>query len=707
MIQQISKKLNLDRKSVQGTIELLEKGDGIPFIARYRKEATGNLDEVLIENIRDAHQQFLELEKRKKYVLDSIQKQDLLTDSLKLKVEQSDRLSDLEDIYLPYKPKRKTKASVARERGLEPLAKIIMSQNNPNFYFEAEKYTRHSDIADADMAVDGALDIIAEWINERPAVRAMSRRFWSKNAFITSKKKPKAEDEQGKYKPYYDWSERMIKAPSHRILALLRGETEGVIKLKIGPDEDKIIEQIYDYVSKSDSVCREEIESATKDSYQRLISSSLESEFRAELKANADNKAINIFAENLRQLLMTSPLGQKVCLAIDPGFRSGCKIVVLDAQGKLLHNETIYPHPPQKEAAMAKKKLASLVNMYKVEAIAIGNGTAGRESEKLVQSIRFDRKVQAVMVNENGASVYSASALAREEFPDYDITVRGSVSIGRRLMDPLAELVKIDPKSIGVGQYQHDVDQKKLQQKLSDVVASVVNNVGVELNTASREILQYVVGIGPSTAQKIIDFRQDNGAFTSRKQLLKVSGFGAKSFEQAAGFIRINGAKNPLDNTAVHPESYAVVDKIAKKLNKSIAQLIEDKLALKELKAEDFVSAKAGIFTIKDIIAELQKPNRDPRAKIEFFEFDKSVNKAEDLKEGMILPGIITNITAFGAFVDVGVHQDGLVHISELADQFISDPHEFVKLNQKVQIKVLKVDLQRKRLQFSMKNVNV
>lgn len=706
MIQQISKKLNLDRKSVQGTIELLEKGDGIPFIARYRKEATGNLDEVIIENIRDAHQQFLELEKRKKFVLDSILKQDLLTDSLKLKVEQADKLSELEDIYLPYKPKRKTRASVAKERGLEPLARIIMSQNNPNFYFEAEKYTRHKDVLDADMAVDGALDIIAEWINERPAVRAMSRRFWSRNAFITSKKKLNAEDEQGKYKPYYEWTEKMSKAPSHRILALLRGENEGIIKLKIGPDEDKIIEQIYDYVIKPDSVCRGEIEAATKDSYQRLISSSLESEFRAELKAEADAKAINVFAENLRQLLMTSPLGQKVCLALDPGFRSGCKVVVLDAQGKLLHNETIYPHPPQRESAMAKKKLASLVNMYKVEAIAIGNGTAGRETEQLVKSIRFDRKVQAVMVNENGASIYSASALAREEFPDYDITVRGSVSIGRRLMDPLAELVKIDPKSIGVGQYQHDVDQKKLQQKLSDVVSSVVNNVGVELNTASKEILQYVVGIGPSTAQKIINYRQDNGAFTNRKQLLKVSGFGAKAFEQAAGFIRISGAKNPLDNTAVHPESYSVVDKMAKKLGKSIPQLIEDKEAIKELKAEDFVSSKVGIFTIKDIIAELQKPNRDPRAKIEFFEFDSTVNKAEDLKEGMVLPGIITNITAFGAFVDVGVHQDGLVHISELADQFVSNPHEFVKLNQKVQIKVLKVDLQRKRLQFSMKNVN-
>ncbi|OYT12359.1 MAG: RNA-binding transcriptional accessory protein [Bacteroidetes bacterium 4572_112] len=706
MISHISKKLNLDRKAVQGTIELLEKGAGIPFIARYRKEATGGLDEVAIENIRDAHLQYIELEKRKKYVIESIAKQDLLSDILQQKIEQSLTLSEIEDIYLPFKPKRKTKASVAKERGLEPLAKIIMSQNNPDFYFQAEHYTKHPDIADAEMAVSGALDIIAEWINERPAVRKSSRRLWQRQAVIQSKKKTKAEDEQQKFKPYYDWEERMSKAPSHRVLALLRGEKEGVLRLKIGPDEDVAINSIKDYVIKTDSTSRHEISIAVKDSYRRLLSSSLETEFRAELKENADAKAINVFAENLRQLLMTSPLGQKVCLAIDPGFRSGCKLVVLDAQGKLLHNETIYPHPPQREATMAKKKLSSLVNMYKVEAIAIGNGTAGRETEKLVQNTHFDRKIQAVMVNENGASIYSASALAREEFPDYDITVRGSVSIGRRLMDPLAELVKIDPKSIGVGQYQHDVDQKKLQAKLADVVSSVVNSVGVELNTASKEILQYVVGIGPSTAKKIVDFRNENGAFESRKQLMKISGFGAKAFEQAAGFIRIRDARNPLDNTAVHPESYSVVDKMAKKLKKNIAELIEDKESMKLLQAEDFVTDKFGLFTVKDIIAELQKPNRDPRSKIEFFEFEKSVNSPQDLEEGMILPGIITNITAFGAFVDVGVHQDGLVHISELANEFVSDPHQYVKLNQKVQIKVLKIDLQRKRLQFSMKDLN-
>ena len=704
MIHHISKGLNLDRKSVQGTIELLEKGAGIPFIARYRKEATNGLDEVAIENIRDELFRFKELEKRRKYVLESIQKQDLLTDSLKLKITSTTSISELEDIYLPYKPKRKTKASIAIERGLEPLAKIIMSQNNPDFHFQAEKYTKHKDIEDADMAVSGALDIIAEWINERPAVRKSCRRLWQRQAIINSSKKPKGDDEQQKYKPYYDWSERMSKAPSHRILALFRGEKEGVLKLKIGPEESKAIELIEDYIIITDSVCRDEISIAIKDSYRRLLSKSLETEFRSDLKEYADTKAINVFAENLRQLLMASPLGQKICLAIDPGFRTGCKVVVLDAQGKLLHNETIYPHPPQREAKMAKKKIANLVKTYKVEAIAIGNGTAGRETEQIIQNTFLDRKVQAVMVNENGASVYSASALARQEFPDYDITVRGAVSIGRRLMDPLAELVKIDPKSIGVGQYQHDVNQNKLQAKLADVVSSVVNNVGVELNTASKEILQYVVGIGPSVAQKIIEYRQQNGAFTNRKQLLKISGFGAKAYEQAAGFIRIRGAKNPLDSTAVHPESYSVVDKMAKKLNKSIAELLDDKEIINQLNSEDFITEKTGLFTVKDIITELKKPNRDPRAKIEFFEFDKTVNRVEDLKIGMLLPGIITNITAFGAFVDVGVHQDGLVHISELANEFVKDPHDFVKLNQKVEVKVLKIDLQRKRLQFSMKS---
>ena len=703
MIESIAQKLNIKTSSVIGCINLLEEGAGIPFIARYRKEATGGLDEVEITNIRDSWQEYLELEKRKKYVIESINKQGLLTDNLKKSIEVAKNLNEVEDIYLPFKPKRKTKASIAKERGLEPLAKIIMSQNIPEFYFKADNFTKHTDIETADDAIDGALDIIAEWISERHYIRGGLRYLWQRKAHITSKKKAKAEDEQKKFMPYYDWDESIARAPSHRILALLRGEKEGVLKLKVAADEYDAISQIERSVIKRDSVSESEIRRAIKDSYKRLLSSSLETEFRAKLKEQADNKAIEIFAENLRQLLMTSPLGQKVTLALDPGFKSGCKLVVLDAQGELLHNETIYPHPPQREDKLAKKKIKSLVNMYHVEAIAIGNGTAGRETERLIQSMAFDRKIMAVMVNESGASIYSASALARAEFPNYDVTVRGAVSIGRRLMDPLAELVKIDPKSIGVGQYQHDVDQKKLHAKLEEVVSSVVNRVGVELNTASKELLQYVVGIGPSLAQKIIDYRTENGAFTSRRQLLKVGGFGEKAFEQAAGFIRIRGAKNSLDNTAVHPESYSIVKDIAKSLNLSVEELLSKTDLLKKVDAKDFITAKSGIFTVKDIIEELQKPNRDPRKKIEFFQFDKSVNKISDLKEGMTLPGIITNITAFGAFVDVGVHQDGLVHISELANEFVKDPHDFVKLNQKVEVRVLKIDIERKRLQFSMK----
>jgi uncharacterized protein len=705
MINSISKTLNISSASVKGCISLLEEGAGIPFIARYRKEATGGLDEVEITKIRDARLAFLELEKRKAYIIESIDNQGLLTDTLKKSIEDSSLLHEVEDLYLPFKPKRKTKASIAREQGLEPLAKMIMGQNIPDFHFKAERFV-NEEVESAEDAIAGALDIIAEWISERQGIRRNLRFLWQRKGHISSKKNPKGEDENKHYLPYYEWDEAISKAPSHRLLALFRGEKEGILKLNISPDEAEALEQMEKYIIKHQSVSETEIRKAIKDSYKRLISSSLETEFRKALKDQADEKAIDVFAENLRQLLMTSPLGQKVTLALDPGFKSGCKLVVIDAQGKLLHNETIYPHPPQREMKMAQKKLHSLVNMYQVEAIAIGNGTAGRETEAMVQNTAFDRKVVAMMVNENGASVYSASALARSEFPDYDITVRGAVSIGRRLMDPLAELVKIDPKSIGVGQYQHDVDQKKLQAKLSEVVSSTVNQVGVELNTSSKELLQYVVGIGPSVAQKIIDYRDKNGAFTSRKQLLKINGFGEKAFEQAAGFIRIREAKNPLDNTAVHPESYFVVEKMAKSVKLKTEELVSNTAILGQLKATDFISEKVGLFTVQDIIAELQKPNRDPRKKIEFFQFDKNVNKASDLKEGMVLPGIITNITAFGAFVDVGVHQDGLVHISELADRFVKDPHEVVSLNQKVNVRVVSVDLERKRIQFSMKEAN-
>jgi uncharacterized protein len=702
MITTIATNLNLSTDSVEGCINLLNQGASIPFIARYRKEATLGLDETEISAIRDEHIKFIELEKRKEFVIETIASQGVLTDNLKKAISSATNISDVEDIYLPYKPKRKTKASIAKERGLEPLAKMIIVQNIPDFHFKAERFTNHPEIENADVAISGALDIIAEWISERPFVRKGLRHIWKARSIITAKKKANAEDINNKYSSYYKWEEKSYKAPSHRILALFRGEKEGILNLKIAPDETMGIEFVENAILRKDSVCEDEIHRASKDSYKRLLSNSLETEYRKVLKEKADDKAINIFAENLKQLLMTKPLGQKITLALDPGFKSGCKLVVLDAQGKLLHNETIYPHPPQNEQKLAKKKLSSLVNTYKVEAIAIGNGTAGRETEELVKTTYFDRDIMAMMVNESGASVYSASAIARKEFPEYDITVRGAVSIGRRLQDPLAELVKIDPKAIGVGQYQHDVDQKKLSDKLSEVVSSVVNKVGVELNTASAELLQYVAGVGPQQAKKIVEYRNKNGAFRNRNELLKVSGFGKKAFEQAAGFIRISGSENPLDNTAVHPESYSVVEKMAKAKKLKVEDLINNVEVLKTIIPEDFVSEKVGLFTVKDIISELQKPNRDPRKKVEIFEFDKSVKKPSDLKEGMVLPGIITNITAFGAFVDVGVHQDGLVHISKLTEAFVSDPHDVVKLNQKVSVKVVNVDLEKKRIQFTM-----
>ncbi len=702
MITKISKILNLKSSSVHGCIKLLEEGASIPFIARYRKEATGGLNEVDITAIRDEHLKYLELEKRKQFVLEKIKEQGLLNPIIEKNIISASLISEVEDLYLPFKPKRKTRASIAKEKGLEPLAKMIIVQDIPDFHFKAERFTRHPDIETAEEAISGALDIIAEWINERAYIRKGLRHIWQAGSIIYARKKTKAIDENNKFSAYYKWEEHSYKAPSHRILALFRGEREGVLNLKITPDEMRAIEFVEKAILKKDSVCENEIHLAAKDAYKRLLSPSLETEYRKVLKEKADDKAINVFAENLKQLLMTRPIGQKRTLALDPGFKSGCKLVVLDAQGKLLHNETIYPHPPQNEKKIAKKKLSSLVNIYKVEAIAIGNGTAGRETEELVKTTHFDRDLIAIMVNENGASVYSASSIAREEFPEYDITVRGAVSIGRRLQDPLAELVKIAPKAIGVGQYQHDVDQKKLQNRLEMVVSSVVNKVGVEINTASKELLQYVAGIGPQLARKIVEYRNENGVFKSRTELLKVSGFGKKAFEQAAGFIRISGANNILDNTAVHPESYYIVNKIAKAKGIKVEELINNTNILKSINPEDFVNDKVGLFTINDILVELQKPNRDPRKKVEIFEFDKTVKQVSDLKEGMVLPGIITNITAFGAFVDVGIHQDGLVHISNLANKFISDPHDVVKINQKVEVKVIKVNIEKRRIQFSM-----
>jgi uncharacterized protein len=699
----ISRELNLENTAVRNTLQLLSEGATIPFIARYRKERTSGLDEVAIANIRDAFKRFTELEKRKEAILKSLVEQSITDKELIQKIKLSNDLVALEDLYLPYKPKRKTRASVAREKGLEPLARMIMAQNVPDFEFKADRMIGKNGVEDLDDAIAGARDIIAEWISERVHVRSSLRRLFQTQADFVAKKVAKADDEQRTYQNYYDWTEKVKRLPSHRILAMFRGEREGILKLKVRPLEDKAMELILRGVLRHPSVTEDIIERAAADSYKRLITPSLETELRKELKEQADQKAIKVFAENLRQLLLAPPLGQKRILAIDPGFRTGCKVVCLDEQGQLLHNETIYPHPPQRESKQSIKKIAQLVATYKIEAIAIGNGTAGRETEALIRRIQFDRKVMALMVNENGASVYSASKVARDEFPEYDITVRGAVSIGRRLMDPLAELVKIEPKAIGVGQYQHDVDQKALQSSLTDVVSSAVNQVGVELNTASKELLQYVSGLGPVLAENIIQYRNENGAFKNRKELKKVARFGAKVFEQAAGFIRIADSDNPLDNTAVHPESYAIVKQIAKQCKLSINELVGNGEVLKSINPQDFVSDKVGLFTIKDIIEELSKIGRDPRKKFDFFEFDSSVHKVEDLHEGMVLPGIVTNITAFGAFVDVGVHQDGLVHISEMANQFISDPNDVVKLNQKVMIKVVGIDLKRKRLQFSMK----
>ncbi len=701
----IAKELNLDHVAVEHTLQLLSEGATIPFIARYRKEHTRGLDEVAIANIRDAQKRYAELEKRREVVLKSIEEQSLLTPSLEEKIREVTDLSALEDLYLPFKPKRKTRASIAREKGLEPLAKMIMAQNIPDFEFKAERLIGRKGVEDLDDAIYGALDIIAEWISERAYVRASLRRLFQSQADIVAKKSTSAKDETATYKNYYDWKEKAHRSPSHRILAMFRGEREGVLKIKLRPEADKAQEIILRGVLKHPSVTEDLIHKAAQDSYKRLIAPSLETELRKELKEQADRKAIRVFGENLRQLLLAPPLGQKRILAIDPGFRSGCKLVCLDEQGQLLHNETIYPHPPQREQTQSIKKISSLVSTYKIEAIAIGNGTAGRETEALIRRIQFDRKLQALMVNENGASIYSASKLARDEFPEYDVTVRGAISIGRRLMDPLAELVKIEPKAIGVGQYQHDVEQKALQSALIDVVSSAVNQVGVELNTASKELLQYVSGLGPVLAENIIKYRNENGVFKNRNDLKNIARFGAKVFEQATGFIRIADSENPLDNTAVHPESYAIVKRIAKQCSLSVDELIGNKEVLKSINIQDFVDDKTGTFTLKDILSELSKEGRDPRKKFDFFEFDSKVHKVEDLHEGMILPGIITNITAFGAFVDVGVHQDGLVHISEMANKFISDPNDVVKLNQKVMIKVLSIDLQRKRLQFSIKQV--
>ncbi|MDT8393556.1 MAG: Tex family protein [Bacteroidales bacterium] len=702
----IAKELSIQTQQVANTVELLKGGATVPFIARYRKEYTDSLDEEAIMRIRDRIEQLEALDKRRQSILQSIDEQGKLTDELKKQLMEAGSMSELEDIYLPYRPKRKTRATIARAKGLEPLAKMIMAQNHGDVEAMAERFVNpEKDVADTEAALAGARDIIAEWVSEHKYARSRMRVLFRRSATISSKVVRGTEEEGQKYQTWFDFSERIASAPSHRILAMFRGEKEGFLRLTVGPPEQEAVESLEKIFVKARNASSQQVSIAVEDAYKRLLQPSMETEIKGEAKERADTTAIQVFVENIRQLLLAPPLGQKRVLAIDPGFRTGCKVVCLDAQGRLLHNETIYPHPPQNEVKEAIRKIQSLVDAYKIEAIAIGNGTAGRQTERFIKSIRFHKDIIAVMVNESGASVYSASKVAREEFPDYDVTVRGSVSIGRRLMDPLAELVKIDPKSIGVGQYQHDVNQAALLKSLEDTVMSCVNKVGVEVNTASKQLLSYVSGLGPSLAGKIIQHRDKNGAFRSRAEFKNVSGFGPKAFEQAAGFLRISDAGNPLDRSAVHPESYGVVSEIVKAYNASIEEFMQDDKLRNSVKLESFVTEKTGLPTLRDIMDELAKPGRDPRKKFDLFEFEAGINNMEDLKAGMVLPGIVTNITAFGAFVDIGVHQDGLVHVSQMADRFVKDPNELVSLNQKVQVKVIDVDMERKRIQLSMKNI--
>lgn len=702
----IASELNLDIHQVENTAYLLGQGATIPFISRYRKELTGSLDEVAITKIRNRLEQLKELDKRRKTILDTIDEQGKLTPELKSKILNAQTMTELEDLYLPYKPKKKTKATIAKSKGLEPLAKILMAQKYIDIENEAERFINpEKEVHTVDDALQGARDIIAEWVSESQRARANIRKIFYREATIRSKVVKKNMHDAQKYKDYFEFEELLKKAPSHRILAIFRGEKEKMLSVSVDISEDSALEALDRIFVKVENDAGEQVMQAIQDSYKRLIQPSMENEFRNIAKEGADEQAINVFIENLRQLLLAPPLGQKNVLAIDPGFRTGCKVVCLDKQGKLLHNETIYPHPPDVKVKEAAKKITTLVEMYKIEAIAIGNGTAGRETERFIKSLKFKDDIMAVMVNESGASVYSASKVARNEFPNYDVTVRGSVSIGRRLMDPLAELVKIDPKSIGVGQYQHDVNQTLLQKSLDDVVESCVNGVGVEVNTASAQLLQYVSGLGPSLAKNIIDYRNENGPFKSRTELKKVPRFGDKAFEQAAGFLRVRGAKNPLDYSAVHPESYKVVNEMTKDLGCSIQDMIDKEELRKQINLKKYISENTGLPTLQDIMQELSKPGRDPREKFDAFEFDKNVHSIKDLIPGMTLPGIITNITAFGAFVDVGVHQDGLVHISQLANKFVKDPADVVHLNQKVKVKVLEVDIDRKRISFSMKDV--
>ncbi|MFW6020318.1 MAG: Tex family protein [Bacteroidales bacterium] len=706
LIPEIASLTSIGEKSVQRVLNLLDEGATVPFIARYRKEITGNLNEQQIVDVRDTYSQLIRREDRRKAILHNIEGQGKLTSELKEKISNVQSLNELEDLYLPFKQKRKTRASKAIEKGLEPLAGYIMNQADGDPYKKALMFVDKSkEIHNADDAIDGALDIMAAWINERLQARNRMRKFVWENALLFSQKSKEYTDEKAhKYKNYVDYREYVKKIPSHRYLAITRGEKEGYLNVRFEVDTKEAVKRIESLFVKTSGDKAELIRNALMDSLKRLMLPSLETEIRSELKQRSDKKAIEIFQSNLYQLLMSPGIGEKRVLAIDPGFKSGCKVVCLDEYGNLLDNDTIYPHPPQKDTVQAAKKLRSLTDAYKVDAIAIGNGTAGRETEVFVQSkVKFNKDIVAAMVDESGASVYSASKIAREEFPGYDVTVRGAVSIGRRLMDPLAELVKIEPKSIGVGQYQHDVDQKQLAKSLEDIVIQCVNKVGVDVNTASKELLTYVSGIGPNLALNIVDFRKKYESFTSREELKKVPKLGPKAFEQAAGFLRIKNGKQPLDESAVHPESYYIVRKMAKSLGVLPESLIRNSVLLKQISPEDFVEDNVGVLTIQDILKELEKPGRDPRETLKTFDFDRSLKTIEDVKPGMIVPGQVNNITAFGCFVDIGIKENGLIHVSELADRFISDPAEVVVLHQQLKVKVISVDTERKRIQLSLK----
>ncbi|WP_302761232.1 Tex family protein [Phocaeicola coprocola] len=706
--QMIATALKLPVHRIENTLKLLQGGATIPFISRYRKEATGGLDEVQIGDIHTRYEKLCELAKRKETVLSTIEEQGKLTDTLRERISNCWDATELEDIYLPFKPKRKTRAEAARQKGLEPLAMLLLMQRENNLSARVRQFVK-GDVKDEEDALKGARDIIAEQVNEDERARNLIRNQFSRQAMITSKVVKGKEKEEAalKYRDYFDFCEPLKKCTSHRLLAIRRGEAEGILKVSITPDDESACtERLERQYVHGNGECSAQVAEAVNDAYKRLLKPAIETEFSALSKEKADEEAIRVFAENLRQLLLAPPLGQKRTMGIDPGYRTGCKVVCLDAQGTLLHNEAIYPHPPKSETALAGRKLVKLVEQYKIEAIAIGNGTASRETERFVTSQRYDREVQVFVVSEDGASIYSASKIARDEFPEYDVTVRGAVSIGRRLMDPLAELVKIDAKSIGVGQYQHDVDQSKLKASLDQTVESCVNLVGVNVNTASKHLLTYVSGLGPTLAQNIVDYRTENGAFHSRKELLKVPRMGAKAFEQCAGFLRIPQADNPLDNSAVHPESYAIVEKMAKDLKCSVADLIKNKELRSQIDIKNYVTDTVGLPTLTDILQELDKPGRDPRQKIQVFEFDKNVQTIDDLREGMELPGIINNITNFGCFVDIGIKENGLVHISQLADKFVSDPTTVVSMHQHVRVRVLSIDHERKRIQLTMKGLN-